>query len=300
MNDLDLDKVIALKQQTKLSYAELAQQLLGDRALGSALRSRVRRYQNTPLELPLPDVDQTFPILQAHGNSLVIADIHTPYQNTALLNLAIATAKEQQITQVDIAGDLHNFSALSSVAKHEPQTAAETDIQHARKILRVLMRDFEKVYIMSGNHDEYWTKKRGGTFQDLIYTEVLLGQHSNVFATNYDYIYRDDSWLIGHLSSYDETTGLLAAKIADIHNRHTLVGHDHIFGYKISEKGYIGASIGAMLTPELFYYKKRRLNTFPNFMLGFSIIKDNNLYMYDYTGTIKYSFDLADGGLKNE
>lgn len=284
IDTLDLDKVIALKQETKQSYADLALQLLGDRNLGSALRSYVRKYQNQAPTLPLPDIDQTFPIMHAEGNSLVIADIHTPYQNTALLQLAIDTAQALGIEQVDIAGDLHNFSALSTVAKHEPQTAVETDIKHARQILKVLQSKFNAIYIMSGNHDEYWTKKRGGTMQDLIYNEVLLGQTKNVYVTNYDYMYRGDDWLIGHLSSYDETPGLLAAKIADIHERNTLVGHDHIQAVKVSEKGYLGASIGCMLTPELFYYKKRRLTTFPNFMTGFAIIMGDVLQLYNGQG----------------
>jgi len=292
IDDLDLDEVISIKQKTKQSYAELAEELLGDRGLGTALRSRVRKYQNAVPTIPDADIDQTYPVLQARGNALVIADIHTPYQHTELLKMAIQVAREHDIAQIDIAGDLHNFSALSSVAKHEPQTAVETDIKHARRILKVLQYHFDAIHIMSGNHDEYYTKKRGGTFQDLIYNDVLLGQADHVHVTNYDYIYRDDNWLIGHLSSYDEIPGLLAAKIASIHGRNVAVGHDHIAGMIKSHEGYYGISIGAMLQPELFYYKKRRLTTFPEFMLGFLLLIDGKPihYRYEKGQLVKYEY----------
>jgi hypothetical protein len=202
-----------------------------------------------------------------------------------LLKQAIELAISAGIKEVDIAGDLHDFNSLSPMNKNEPTTPTDVDIRHSRQILTVLAHHFESVRVSPGNHDEYFMKKKGGTFQDLIYNEVLQGKLLNqVTATEYDYMLRGDNWLIGHLSSYDEEAGKLAARIADLMGRNTLVGHDHIFGYKVSEKGYIGASIGCMLTPDRFWYKVRRLNTFPPFGLGFALLIDDKLYMFDDTG----------------
>ena len=280
----EIEHLITLKAASRRSYADLAESELGDRGLAVTLRSAIRKYKKVSLPNPEPIIAR--PVLLApQVNTLVIADLHTPYQNTKLLQTAIELAKSARVIHVDIAGDLHNFNALSPLSKGEPTTTVDVDIRHSRQILTVLADNFAEIRIVSGNHDEYFIKKKGGTFQDLIYNEVLQGKLSTqVIATNYDYLLRGDDWVIGHLSSYDEEAGKLAAKIADRMNRNVLVGHDHLWGAVRSEKGFIGASIGAMLTPDRFWYKARRLNTFADFALGFAMIVDNELYMFSETG----------------
>lgn len=282
-----IERLIELKQRK--SYADLAEQELGDRELAVSLRSVIRKYKK--LSLPEPEPKLTAPLLITdYADALIISDLHAPYQNSQLLKQAIELALAAGITQIDIAGDLHNFNSLSSLSKGEPTTAVDIDLQHSRQILTVLAHYFEKIRLVSGNHDEYFIKKRGGTFQDLIYNEVLQGRYADqVIATDYDYLIRGDKWLIGHLSTYDETPGLIAAKISDRVERNVIVGHDHLFGFQYGEKGYVGVSTGAMLTPDRFWYKVRRLNTFPDFMLGFSMLIDDKLYMFNETGNGPYN-----------
>lgn len=275
-----LSDLMVLKRTSRKSYADLAESEFGDRSLAVTLRSMLRRYSK--VTLPEPEPRLIAPVLTTPINSaLVIADLHVPYQNSALLQRAIDMALAAGIQEVDIAGDLHDFNSLSPLNKGEPTTVLETDLRHSRQILTVLAHHFNKVRINAGNHDEYWVKKKGGTFQDLIYNEVLLGQLSNqIEVTNYDYMLRGDNWVIGHLSSYDEQAGRLAAKISDLMDRNVAVGHDHIRGSMYGEKGYLGISIGAMLTPDRFWYKQRRLNTFPPFQLGFLLLIDGEPYHF--------------------
>jgi hypothetical protein len=132
-------------------------------------------------------------------------------------------------------------------------------------------------------------KKKGGSFKDLIYNEVLQGKYkTQVIVTDYDYLFRGDDWLIGHLSSYDEEPGALAAKLADKYDKHVLAGHDHVRGYKRGRGGRLGVSIGCMLTPDRFYYKSRRLNTFPDFQLGFALVLRNELYLFSDKGNTEF------------
>lgn len=285
LSTADLDRLIAQKKSK--SYADLAQVLWNDRAMGTTLRSLIRkRKKQLLLEIPDPAVTTIIPPLSVpYADALVIADLHTPFQNKELLNIAIQTAIQRGITQVDIAGDLHNFNALSTLNKGEVVTDIETDIAHSRQILNVLAYHFDKIYLTSGNHDEYYPKKHKITFQELIYDVVLNGKLSNqVTATNYDWLYRGDDWMIGHLSAYDETPGLIAATIAEMTNKNVAVGHDHIQGYKYADNGRIGISIGAMLTPDRFWYKHRRLSTFPPFGLGFLLLINNKSFLFNEHG----------------
>lgn len=289
-----IERLIDLKQ--KRSYADLAESEFGDRSLAVTLRSTIRKYKKTSIKLPDPEPKQTpAPLTIPYANTLIIGDLHAPYQNSILLQKAIDLALSAGITQIDIAGDLHDFNSLSPLNKNEPTTPTDVDIRHSRQILTVLAQSFDKIYITPGNHDEYWVKKKGGTFQDLIYSEVLQGKYANqITVTNYDYLLRGDSWLIGHLSSYDEDAGKLAARISDLTDRNVAVGHDHIRGHKYGEKGYIGISIGAMLTPDRFWYKQRRLNTFPPFELGFILLIDEKPYHFSDTGNTALNGEFRD------
>ncbi len=284
-----IEQLIKQKDATRQSYADLAESEFGDRSLAVTLRSTMRKYKRG--SLPAPEPRSMSPLIQTRNtDALIIADLHAPYQNNHLLQQAIDLALAAGIREIDIAGDTHDFNGLSPLSRGEPTTAPETDIQHSRQILITLTHHFERIHMVSGNHDEYWIKKRGGTFQDLIYNEVLQGKHrEQVIVSDYDYLLRGDEWVIGHLSSYDERPGYLAAKIADMMNRNVIVGHDHLFGFHHSAKGYIGVSTGAMLTPDRFWYKVRRLNIFPAFSLGFSLIINNKLYMFNETGNGDYN-----------
>lgn len=286
-----LDVILEQKEKTRATYAQLAQQHLGDSTLGESLRLTLRGYRRIR-EGVIPEPEKSSVADYIHreqANTLIIADLHAPYHNKPLLEQAIKIAVAAGVTEVDIAGDLHDFNSLSPMSKGETTTPYETDIKSARGIIKALLYHFNIINIISGNHDEYYPKKKGGTFTDLIYNEVLQGNYSErVNASNYDYLLRGNDWIIGHLSSYDEEPGLIAAKLADKHNRNVLVGHDHVLGYMLSKKGLLGVSIGAMLLPDRFWYKVRRLNTFPDFQLGFSLIIDNKLYLFNDEGNTTY------------
>lgn len=286
-----LQQLLELKTKTRQSYEALAESQLGDKTLGEALKTELRAYKKQMLyQIPEPEPKLFMPELIApQENTLVIADLHAPYQNKQLLDTAIRLALSADVKHVDIAGDLHDFNSLSNMNKGEPTTVYTTDIAVSKQILITLAYYFAEIRITSGNHDEYWVKKKGGTFKDLIYTEVLQGTLANqIFATDYDYLLRGDDWLIGHLSSYDEEPGALASKLSDKYSRNVLVGHDHVRGHKRGIGGKLGVSIGAMLTPDRFWYKNRRINTFPDFQLGFALIINNELYLFSDKGNTDY------------
>lgn len=299
---IDLETIYNIKIQTKQTYAQLAAKYT-PHYTGEQLRYQLRLHKRIQIPEPHKALFDP-PIYAPQRDTLIIADLHAPYQNAVLLRKAIEVAKAAGVTDVDIAGDLLNFDELSPHGKKEPVTPYTVDIEAARQILRVLQNTFSDIYIMSGNHDRYYTKKKDAPFTDLICSEVLQGKTQGVHVTNYDYIFRGDDWIIGHLTNYDPSPGVLAAQIADKYNRHALVGHDHLLGITTAKNGRLGVSIGAMLQPDRFWYKVRGLDTYPHFQLGFAIIKNNQLYLFSDTGnTINHgkvrSFDYWINCFKN-
>lgn len=291
INDALSSHLLNIKTTTHVTYAQLAEEHFGDKTLGEPLRLALRKYKRKIIPLPIPKEQPFDNVLKINTtDALIISDIHAPYQNTALMLEAFSLAKAADIAELDIAGDLHNFSALSTHSKNEFSTDPETDINHARGILTYAVQHFNMITLNPGNHDEYYLRKKSVTFEELIKTAVMQGKYTNqIRTTEYDYFFRGDNWLIGHLSEYSSIGGEVAANLSDKYNRNVLVGHDHIRGHKMGIHGNIGASIGCMLIPDRFWYKQRRLNLFPPFQPGFALIKDNQLYLFDETGNTRYN-----------
>lgn len=279
-------QVLNLRDQKRISYADLAEQFYGKRELGDSLRSAIRAYKRKhQIHTILDPVGKLFGETQIipEKPTLIIGDTHAPYQNKKVLIEAFTLARKRHIKQLVHAGDLIDAASYNSQAKGEQTTPIETDIAHARSILYTAHSYGFELWIVPGNHDIYYTKKTDISFSKFICEKILDNRYVNrTHTTEYDYMYYGDFAIIGHLSSgYDPIPGKVAANIADKYERHALVGHDHLFGYMKGQKGYYGISIGGMFVPDSFWYKSRSYNTFPMSMIGFCIIQDGKIHMFD-------------------
>lgn len=230
-------------------------------------------------------IDKLFadPLTVSNAPTLVISDTHAPYQNKKLLMTAFSIAKQRNIKQLIHAGDLIDGAAYSTQNKHELSPPIELEVEHARSILYTAKRYFDTIVMLPGNHDKHYTKKEKITFTEFIRTVILDNKYVRSFLiTEYDYVYYDTFAVIGHLSSdYDVLSGKVAANIAIKYNRHALVGHDHIHGYIRADNNKLGISIGGMFMHDRFAYKSKSYNTFPHSQLGFVIIEDRHISLFD-------------------
>ncbi len=287
LTDDFLERMLYIRDNNtkRLSYADLAEKYLNNRALGDTLRSALRVYKKrNGIHTILDPIDRLFddPIYIDDYATLIISDTHAPYQNKRLLLAAFKKAKYFQCKQMIHAGDLIDAASYNSQARNEVVSSFETDISHARSILYTARTHFDKVYILPGNHDMYPMKKLKISFADLIHT-ILDNKYIDQFiTTEYDYVYYSDFAMIGHLSSgYDPVPGRVAADIADKYNLHALVGHDHLFGAMRGKSAKWGISIGGMFMLNRFWYQARAFNTFPHNACGFAIIKDGRIHHFD-------------------
>ena len=215
--------------------------------------------------------------------TLIVGDLHAPYQNKKLLMDAFTIAKQRNVRQLIHAGDLIDGASYSIQNKHEISPPIEVEIEHARSILYTAKQHFDTIVILPGNHDALYFKKEKITFSVFIHNIILDFKYTKNFkVTEYDYVYYGDFAVIGHLTNgYDMIPGKVAANIAMKYNRHALVAHDHIMGSIIAENGKTGISIGAMFVPGSMAYKAKSYNTFPDTQLGFVIIKDRKIHHFD-------------------
>jgi len=220
--------------------------------------------------------------------TLVISDTHCPYQNKTVLLQAIERAKEAGCKQVIHAGDLIDGADYSTQAKAELHYSIDTELEHAKSLLDVLAKNFNKIICIPGNHDSYYYKKEKITFAQFI--KEAVAQHSytrKLITTEYDYVYYGKYAVIGHPQNYSPIPGELASQLSEKYKRHCLIGHDHLHGYQLGTNGYYGISIGMMAEYNSFFYKERAYNLFPDSNVGFIIITARNISLYN-DKAIKY------------
>ena len=286
LSDELIEVLLTQRESKRTSYADLAEEHLGDRSLGTALRSTMRGYKKrNNIHTMLEPIGKLFgdALTLPADPILIISDTHAPYQNKQLLMNAFNIARERCVKTLVHAGDLIDGAAYNSQAKNEPVPPIETEIEHARSILYTATNYFDKIYILPGNHDAYYFKKEKLTFDEFIHAVILDGEYASVVTTtDHDYLFYSDYAIIGHLTNgYDMIAGKIAAQLALKYRRHALVGHDHLFGMIQAENGKYGISIGASFIPGSFAYKAKSYNTFPHTMLGFAIIQDNRIHHFD-------------------
>ena len=279
-------QVLNLRDQKRISYADLAEQFYGDRSLGDSLRSATRAYKRrNSIHTILDPIGKLFGDTRTvqEKPTLVIGDTHCPYQNKKVLLQAFDMARKRGVTQLIHVGDLVDAASYNSQAKGEQVTPIETDIAHARSILYTAYSMGFETWIVPGNHDMYYTKKTDISFSRFICEIVLDKRYNDCFhTTEFDYVYYGDFAILGHLSSgYDPTPGKVAAAIAQKYDKHALVGHDHLRGFMQADNGKFGISIGAAFQIGSFWYKERSYNTFPHSMLGFVIIENRHIWQYN-------------------
>ena len=279
-------QVLNLRDQKRISYADLAEQFYGDRSLGDSLRSATRAYKRrNSIHTILDPIGKLFGDTRTvpEKPTLVIGDTHCPYQNKKVLLQAFDMARKRGVTQLIHVGDLVDAASYNSQAKGEQVTPIETDIAHARSILYTAYSMGFETWIVPGNHDMYYTKKTDISFSRFICEIVLDKRYNDGFhTTEFDYVYYGDFAILGHSSSgYDPTPGKVAANIAQKYDKHALVGHDHLRGFMQADNGKFGISIGGAFQIGSFWYKERSYNTFPHSMLGFVIIENRHIWQYN-------------------
>lgn len=98
-------------------------------------------------------------VLQA-TRTLIISDLHIPYQNNKAVELAIKYGIDNKANCILINGDLLDFANISRFEKDWRMRTITDEFDATRQFLRYLRHKFPKAKIVfkEGNHDERWEK----------------------------------------------------------------------------------------------------------------------------------------------
>lgn len=144
------------------------------------------------------------------------------------------------------------------------------------------LRKYFEVWIGPGNHCERVAKQLNSDFSmESLLCGAIGNSDPGLHLTDLDYFYIGTDIVAGHPSMYSSKPAKVASKIALLQTKNVITGHSHKVGITMADNGINWAiDNGHCASEELFYYAKRRLNTFGKLSAGFTIISNNKPYVF--------------------
>lgn len=117
-------------------------------------------YNCNPFKLPESYAETFEPYIISQSKTLIISDLHFPYQDNKAITAALKYGLKEQVNCVLINGDLLDFAGISRHERDWRQRTVFEEFEAVRKFLKTLRDKFPnaKIVFKEGNHDERWTK----------------------------------------------------------------------------------------------------------------------------------------------
>lgn len=105
-------------------------------------------------DFPESYADPFDPYVISQSKTLIISDLHFPYQHNDATKLALRYGMEKQVNCVLINGDLFDFAGISRHERNWKQRTVFEEFEAVRAFLKMLRRNFPKAKIVfkEGNH----------------------------------------------------------------------------------------------------------------------------------------------------
>jgi len=168
--DLTLAKKMYKENPTVFKHIEAARdsvrRLKKGKLNGRGKPSLITKYQvpkthdTNPFKLPESYSNDFSPYIISQSKTLLIGDLHFPYQHNEAITLALQYGLEREANCILINGDLLDFATISRHEKDWRQRSVGQEFEAVKTFLFALRKAFPKAKIVfkHGNHDERWEK----------------------------------------------------------------------------------------------------------------------------------------------
>lgn len=130
-------------------------------ACGKKNREKLKtRSEYTPVTLPESHAEHYEPFLIKQLRTLIISDLHFPYQDNKAIELAINFGLQKNADCILINGDLFDFAVISRHERDWRHRSVKEEFESVKKFFNYLRDKFPdaKIVFKEGNHDERYEK----------------------------------------------------------------------------------------------------------------------------------------------
>lgn len=219
----------------------------------------------------------------------ICADQHVPLFSPEWVNRMVDRHEALGVKTLLSLGDLLNMDALSNYYPKQTDAGYEVERKTARALMGFLLRQYESIYIIRGNHD-YRIIKRSNYRLSFVqamdaYFEGVPGIERATFS-NLDHILVTDlsapgdmspDWFMAHATAYSSNPLTNARKLADIHKMNVITAHSHHAAIGYAQNGvHVVAEIGGLFDRDRTQYLQSA-STFAHWVNGFGTLIDGRL-----------------------
>lgn len=233
-------------------------------------------------ESPEPDYREIAPALE--GDFMVCGDIEIPRHHAGAIRLLLKFQKHYGLSQLVLNGDTFAGDAFSkwAVETSLQQVSLRKELDIGRQMFDALLTAFERVTMISGNHDKRlarhffgdWTY---GDFLKMIAPDVEFYEHAYALATS-----GGEEWLICHPGNYSKVPLSVAREIAEVKQKNVLAAHTHHLGMCKDKSGrWWCVDGGCMADPARAAYKSMNITRHPEWNPGFVMLLNGRPYLVD-------------------
>lgn len=255
---------------------------------------KIIEYAPVPSELP--DFNTFFRI---ESDFMSVSDVHCPYWHEGLFAHLIRVGKLSKIKNLIINGDFLNFDPFSHYTTgNRGLKVTELEWNSAAGLLARLLAQFEKIYIVAGNHEARLFKHLNGQVPMNRFFKMLHGairfDSSRVHVSDYSYmdaVSGDRLWKIIHPITYGDRGGTVPTDLCDKYEANIISGHNHQWGVQMSKNGkYMGIDQGCACDPLKIEYAQMNLTKFRTWQNGFTMVKNGfpTLFNLQFTDWLKW------------
>ncbi|HOL83565.1 MAG TPA: metallophosphoesterase [Caldisericia bacterium] len=211
---------------------------------------------------------------------LVFSDVHLPFTDFNFTEKMFDIALNKfKCSDCIIAGDLFDEGIFSDYLHYE-KILWQEEKEITKKFLSFIVENFEKVYILCGNHDNRILRKLefNETYSEIFKTIYYA---SNLYITDYPFIIVNKDWYVVHPGSYSQISGQVAKKLATKYSKNIISTHGHFtsLGFDISGKFY-AIDIGGLVDMNKVEYLHHNITTHPRWIKGFVILINNHPFLF--------------------
>lgn len=239
-----------------------------------------------PVDLP-PIMDR---LEVPYEDALLLSDVHLPYHDENVLSEALAFSRAAKLKLCVLNGDIVDLHWASDYVNLTSEDVGESFRQLGQFYVTLLESGIRTILHNFGNHEDRIMRKTGGKLAlwslialsiDTLPSRERLRVRKAVSATNRHYVRLKDcpdgkDWVIGHPRRYRKKRLSLSSEIAQGRTlSHVATGHQHHYGFTISENGqYWAVDLPCTQDPERVEYLSVGLDPASSPVRGFGWLFD--------------------------
>jgi hypothetical protein len=215
---------------------------------------------------------------------IVCADFHFPYVDEDMFDKLIKIAQLYLSSPriLVIAGDLVDFSSISTFDVRDKDQNIDSDLNSARLGLNILSRTFDRIYYCMGNHDIRFLRKLEWFMSITEFGQSIFNSEKLVVVPEpYLYIVSNNTkFLVTHPSNYSRI-GKVPVDLSAKYRLPVLSFHGHLFHIRSEPSGNdFGYDVGCMTRQDLHSYIHNNVTTHPEWTKGFCMIRNGSIFPF--------------------